>query len=122
MKEQKIFPECDGHIESILIGYRMVKVSFQTWDARKLILIYDDVESVQEQNSVFGDISYYQTTQMEDGFCQYEFFDTDDNLVLKILANSVKIFETEHNADINSALFDVGYDYIGGQTYKESQS
>ena len=38
MKELKDFPECDGHIESILIGCRMVKVSFQTWNAKKWFL------------------------------------------------------------------------------------
>ncbi len=34
MKELKSFSECDGHIESILIGWRIVKVSFQTWSAK----------------------------------------------------------------------------------------
>lgn len=115
MKELKIFPECDGHIESILIGCRIVKVSFQTWDAKKLVLIYIDVESVKEQNSVFGDISEYSITKKNDGFIQYAFFDVEDELVLSILAKSVKIFEIGKNANINSALFDVGYEYIGGQ-------
>ncbi len=85
MKELKNFPECDGHIESILIGCRIVKVSFQTWDAKKLVLIYTDVEN---------------------------------DLVLSIIAKSVKIFEVGENADINNALFDVGYEYIGGQELK----
>lgn len=43
------------------------------------------------------------------------FFDVENDLVLSILAKSVKIFEVGKNADINSALFDVGYEYIGGQ-------
>lgn len=30
------FPSEDGHIESILIGFDQVKVSFQTWDSKKL--------------------------------------------------------------------------------------
>lgn len=48
MKELKLFSECDGHIESILIGYSNVKVSFQTWDCRKLVLIYNEVESIND--------------------------------------------------------------------------
>lgn len=115
MKELKCFPECDGHIESILIGYRMVKVSFQTWNVKKLVLIYADVESVKEQDSVFGDISDYTITKMNDEFIHYAFFDAKDDLVLSILAKSVRVFEVGGNADINSALFDVGYEYIGGQ-------
>lgn len=52
MKELQQFPECDGHIESILIGCRMVKVSFQTWNAKRLVLIYDDVEmNISEANT-----------------------------------------------------------------------
>lgn len=115
MKELKSFSECDGHIESILIGWRIVKVSFQTWSAKKLILIYYDVESVKEENAVFGDISEYTITKMNHEFIQYAFFDEDNHLVLDILAKSVRIFEVGENADINSALFDVGYEYIGGQ-------
>ena len=115
MKELKEFPECDGHIESILIGYRIVKVSFQTWDSKKIVLIYSDVESVQERNSVFGDILEYTITKMNDEFIQYAFFDGDGDFVLSILANSVRVFEVGGNAGINSALFDVGYEYIGNQ-------
>lgn len=115
MKECNIFPECDGHIESILIGYDTVKVSFQTWDARKLVLIYQDVESVKEESAVFGDISTYTISIISDGTKKYEFFDPDDRLVLAIQAGSMKIFEVGENAQINSALFDVGYDYIGDQ-------
>lgn len=43
MRELKTFPAADGHIESVLIGFRKVKISFQTWDRKKLVLIYDDV-------------------------------------------------------------------------------
>ena len=53
MRELRNFPECNGYIESILIGLRVAKVSFQTWDSPKLVLIYNDVESVEEQNPVF---------------------------------------------------------------------
>lgn len=34
MKELNTFSECDGHIESVLIGCETVKVSFQTWDGK----------------------------------------------------------------------------------------
>lgn len=119
MKERNSFPACDGHIESILIGYRMVKVSFQTWDAKKLVLIYNDVERMEEQNSVFGDISEYTANETEDGWMEYSFFDEEDQVVLKILAKSIKILETGNNAGINCALFDVGSDYIGNQDLKE---
>lgn len=115
MKELKVFPECDGHIESVLIGCRTVRVSFQTWNAKKLVLIYDDVESLKEQNSVFGDILEYTIAKTGNEFTQYIFFDANNNSVLSILARSVRIFETGENADIDSALFDVGYEYIGGQ-------
>lgn len=73
MKECSSFPECDGHIESILIGYDTVKVSFQTWDARKLVLIYQDVKSVKEENAVFGDISAYTISIINDTARKYEF-------------------------------------------------
>lgn len=115
IKELKCFPECDGHIESILIGCRMAKVSFQTWDTRELVLIYDDVDSVKEQNSVFGDISEYTISKGEDGVFQYSFTDINDNVVLDIHARSVRIFEVGEGSDINCALFNVGYEYIGRQ-------
>lgn len=91
MKKLDIFPECDGHIESMVIGYRSVKVSFQTWDCRKLILIYDEVDSINDQSSVFRDIGLYETTQLESGFTKYAFYDTDNNLILDILAKSIQI-------------------------------
>ena len=115
MKELKVFPECDGHIERIVIGYRSVKVSFQTWNCRKLVLIYDEVESINDQSSVFRDIGLYEKTKSENEFTKYSFYDTDDNLILDILAKYIKIFEVGDTADINNALFDVGYDYIGNQ-------
>lgn len=117
MKELELFPECDGHIESILIGYSSVKVSFQTWDCRKLVLIYDEVESINDQSSVFRDIGLYETAKLANGFIKYKFYDTDNNLILDLVAKSIKIFEIGNKADINSALFDVGYDYIGDQLW-----
>lgn len=115
MKEQNSFSECDGHIESVLIGCQTVKVSFQTWNAKKIVLIYDDVERVEEQHAVFGDISDYIEKRANDGLIKYEFWDVNDEVVLSILAKSVKIYEVGENADIDSALFHLGCDYIGGQ-------
>lgn len=111
------FPVEDGHIESILIGVEVVKVSFQTWDARQLVLIYRDVESVSESHAVYNDISKYTVTQLKDGLNRFCFFDGwhDDRLVLSIEAKTIEIVETGQNGGINSALFDVGYDYIGNQ-------
>lgn len=96
-----------------------MKVSFQTWDCRKLVLIYDEVDSINDQSSVFRDIGLYETTKLESGFTQYTFYDTDNNLILDILAKSIQIFEVGDTADINSALCDVGYDYVGDQCVRE---
>lgn len=120
MKELKVFPECDGHIESIVIGCGSAKVSFQTWDCRKLVLIYDEVESINDKSSVFCDIGEYKTIKLEDGFTKYGFYDVDGTLILDILAKSIRIFEVGNMADINSALFDVGYDYVGNQCVHEN--
>lgn len=115
MKELQIFPECDGHIESILIGCRRAKVSFQTWDAKKLVLIYEEVESVTENNSVFADIAEYTRESLGEGYAKHGFWDVNGNLVLCLTAKALKIFEVGEGADNQAALFDVGYDYIGNQ-------
>lgn len=114
MRELKTFPAADGHIESVLIGFRKVKISFQTWDGKKLVLIYDDVNCLKEYSSVFWDISEYTETETENEYVQYSFFDINDELLLEILAKSLKVYEVGENADINDAVFDIGYDYIGG--------
>ena len=38
------FPAEDGHIESVLVGVQEVKVSFQDWRGRKLVILFHDVE------------------------------------------------------------------------------
>lgn len=100
-----------------MIGLRVAKVSFQTWDSHKLALIYNDVESVEEQNSVFGDIAQNIETIMENGFIKYSFEDSYGHVVLNIFAKSIRIFEVGDGADLNCALFDVGFDYIGNQNF-----
>lgn len=113
--EVDAFPCEDGHIESILIGFRTVKVSFQTWNCRQLVLIYDDVEKLNEQNAVWGELGEYTEKKVENDLNQYIFWDVDNNIVLDIQARALHIYEVGSNADINSALFDVGYEYIGNQ-------
>lgn len=88
---------------------------FLDMECKKIVLIYDDVERVEEQHAVFGDISAYIEKRVNDGLLQYEFWDVNDEVVLSILAKSVKIYEVGENADIDSALFHLGCDYIGGQ-------
>ena len=48
-------------------------------------------------------------------FCYVLVMVTLGQVVLNILAKSVRVFEVGEDADINSALFDVGCEYIGGQ-------
>ena len=80
-------------------------------------MIYYDVESVEDQNSVFGDIAQYTETKMENGFIKYSFEDSYDHVVLNIFAKSIRIFKVGNDADIKYALFDVGFDYIGNQIF-----
>ena len=117
MKQLKNFPSNDGHIESILIGSDVVKVLFQTWDCRKLVIIYNDVAEVIENRSVYHDIGEYRI-EVKDGKTYYKFFDAweDDRLCLTICAGKAEIYEVGTGAGINEALLDTGYEYIGGQS------
>ena len=122
MEELKNFAEADGHIESVLIGCGAAKISFQTWDAQKLVIIYDGVESVHESHAVFGDIAEYRQTAGGEGLARYEFFGAsapNGEPVLCITAESSKIYKTGENAGTDEALFDVGADYIGGQRQRD---
>lgn len=122
MEELKNFAEADGHIESVLIGCGAAKISFQTWDAQKLVIVYDGVESVHESHAVFGDIAEYRQTAGGEGLSRYEFFGAsapDGEPVLRIIAESSQIYKTGENARTDEALFDVGADYIGGQRQRD---
>ena len=99
MEELKNFSACDGHIESVLIGCGTVKVSFQTWDAQKLVIVYNGVESVRESHAVFGDVAEYRETTNGDGLAWHEFIDTDGEPVLSIAAESMKIYKAGENAE-----------------------
>lgn len=119
MEELKNFAEADGHIESVLIGCGAAKISFQTWDAQKLVIVYDGVESVHESHAVFGDIAEYRETADDGELIGYEFFDTDGAPVLSLIAESAKIYKVGENAEADEALFDAGTEYIGGQRQSE---
>ena len=118
MKELDLFSECDGHIESVLIGCETVKVSFQTWDAKKLVLIYHEVEEVKESHCVLGDISDYVEQNRQDGLMEYTFWDVNDEAVLKILAKTVHIYQVDDNMDSTSTLHYIQCDDIGGGIYE----
>ena len=119
MEKLKNFSACDGHIESVLIGCGTAKVSFQTWNAQKLVIVYNGVESVRESHAVFGDIAEYRETTNGEGPAIYEFFDTNGEPVLSIAAESMQIYKAGENAEADEALFDVGVEYIGGQRQRE---
>lgn len=115
------FPAEDGHIESVLIGVEKVKVSFQTWDARMLVLIFNNVGAVTSSHSVYEDIGEFEVVSLEDGLKKYIFrsawSDESEQTkeVISIVAKEMEIVQVGVGADINSALFDVGYEYIGNQ-------
>lgn len=113
------FPSDDGHIESVLIGCETVKVSFQTWNMRALVVIFKEVDSVFSSHCVYGDIGSFTCTNIDKEYKQFVFYDaTSDKKVLSVVSKSVEIYDTGVAKDINSALFDVGYDYIGNQVRK----
>lgn len=129
IEKKDSFPAEDGHIESILIGVDRVKISFQTWDSRKLVLIFDNVEKVISSHSVYGDIGGFQVRSDENALKKYIFYSAwyDENgvdqEVLLIEAEKMEIFQVGIGAEINSAVFDVGYEYVGNQEcpYNEIQ-
>lgn len=107
----------DGHIESIVVGVSTVKLSYQIWDCRKLVLIYRGVQELHQKNAIGVDIGEYRITQRENHLTEYAFFDSWDNeKVLSILAEgAAEIYVVGKEADINAALYDVGFDYVGDQ-------
>lgn len=110
----------DGHIESILIGVDQVKISFQTWDSKKVVLIFDNVERVISSHSVYKDIGEFQISSTGNGFQKYIFHsawheDGENKELLSIEAEKMEIFQVGIDAEINAAIFDVGYEYVGNQ-------
>lgn len=123
IEKKDSFPAEDGHIESILIGTDQVKISFQTWDSRKMVLIFDNVEKVVSSHSVYGDIGEFKIIPSKNGLQKYIFYSSwyEENgasmEVLSIEAAKMQIFQVGSDAEINSAIFYVGYEYIGGQPF-----
>lgn len=123
IEKKEYFPAEDGHIESILIGVEKAKVSFQTWDSRELVLLFDNVESILSSHSVYGDIGEFKIIPGKSGLKKYVFYSAwfdenhDEREVLSIEAEKMEIFQVGTAADINSAIFDVGCEYIGGQEF-----
>ncbi|MDE6627180.1 MAG: hypothetical protein K2K56_12525 [Lachnospiraceae bacterium] len=121
LEKKESFPAADGHIESILIGVDQVKISFQTWDSKKLVFIFDNVERVISSHSVYGDISEFQESYSGNGLKKYIFYSAwydengEDKEVLSIEAEKMEIFQVGIGAEINSAVFNVGYEYVGNQ-------
>lgn len=123
MKELSDFSPHDGHIESIVVGVGQVKISFQTWNCAKLVLIFDDVIEIRSIAAMtdIGDFSVIATEieiegRTEKDFFSYTFLGTWDNdPVLYITARSMKIYEVGYAPSNDTALFDVGLDYIGDQ-------
>ncbi len=121
IEKKEHFPAEDGHIESILIGAGQVKVSFQTWDARKFVLIFENVERIVSTHAVYGDISRYEVLSGSDKGTRYIFYSTwhdedqEEKGVLWIDAEKMEIFQVGIEAELNAAIFDVGYGYVGGQ-------
>lgn len=121
IEKKESFPAEDGHIESILIGAEQTKVSFQTWDSRKLVFIFGNVEMIVSSHSVYDDIGRFEIISGRNNFKKYIFYSAwhdeknEDKKVLTIEAEKMEIFQVGIDAEINSAVFDVGYEYIGDQ-------
>lgn len=121
IEKKESFSAEDGHIESILIGVEQAKVSFQTWDSRKLVFIFDNVEMIVSSHAVYDDIGRFEIISGRNNFKKYIFYSSwhdengEDKDVLTIEAEKMEIFQVGIGAEINSAIFDVGYEYIGDQ-------
>lgn len=123
MRELSDFSSQDGHIESVVVGVGQVKVSFQTWNCVELVLIFDDVVEIHNIPTMtdIGDFSVIPTEieiedRLEKDFFLYTFLGSWDNdPILCITAKSMKIYEVGYAFSNDTALFDVGRDYVGKQ-------
>lgn len=110
------FNAADGHIESILIGFDEVKVSFQTYNEKALVIIFRDCEKVTAKNAVYDDVGDFYINKIDDKMNEYVFIDSDtEEKTLEIISGDMGIYEVGTSVDINAALFDVGLDYLGNQ-------
>jgi len=115
------FPAEDGHIESVLVGVQEVKVSFQDWRARKLVIIFHGVEEFHgfdssEQCIIYQDIGEFIIQKIENEINEYSFIGAwDESAFLKIKGKYMEIYEVGIAYDTNSALFEIDLNYIGNQ-------
>lgn len=121
IKKLDSFPAEDGHIESVLIGVQVIKVSFQDWMGRRLVIIFQDALEFQgydsgEQSILYQDIGEFSVRELENELKEYRFVGSwDDKAFLSIKAKSIEIFEVGVITDWNTALFEMDLEYIGGQ-------
>lgn len=80
-----------------------------------------NVETIISSHSVYGDIGRFEIIPGRNEFKKYIFYSAwhDENReeqeVLSIEAEKMEIFQVGIGAAINSAIFDVGYEYVGDQ-------
>ena len=121
IKKLDSFPAEDGHIESVLIGVQVIKVSFQDWKGRRLVIIFQDTLEIQEYDSeeqsiLYQDISEFSVKELGNELKEYRFIGAwDDNAFLSIKAKAIEIYEVGAIIDWNTALFEMDLEYIGGQ-------
>ena len=121
IKKLDSFPAEDGHIESVLIGVQVIKVSFQDWKGRRLVIIFQDTLEIQgydseEQSILYQDIGEFSVKELGNELKEYRFIGAwDDNAFLSIKAKAIEIYEVGAITDWNTALFEMDLEYIGGQ-------
>lgn len=125
IKKLDSFPAEDGHIESILIGVWDIKVSFQDWKGRKLVLIFKDVEEIHrvdcgEQTILYNDVGEFRVKELESDLKEYCFVGSwNEEAFLNLKAKSLEIYEVGVSKNANTALFLMDLDYIGEQSVDE---
>ena len=113
-KKLDTFPAEDGHIESILVGCNDVKLSFQTWNEKAIVIIFRECGKMISEHSVKGDVGRFECEKTTNELNTYSFYDAStDELILCISAQSMELYEVGVTEDINGALMDVGYGYLG---------
>lgn len=121
IKKLDSFPAEDGHIESVLIGVQVIKVSFQDWKGRRLVIIFQDTLEIQgydseEQSILYQDIGEFSVKKLGNELNEYRFIGAwDDKAFLSIKAKIIEIYEVGAITDWNTALFEMDLEYIGGQ-------
>ncbi len=121
IKRLDSFAAEDGHIESVLIGVQEVKVSFQDWRGRQLVILFHDVEEFHGCDSAWQcafnqDIGEFIIRKLDNDFKEYCFVGAwDENTFLKIKGKGMEIYEVGVSKHIETALFEIDLNYIGDQ-------